>query len=173
MKFSLFTIAVLFSVALATPVTLEETNTTDNLTLVHSQVIDKNGIKGVYELWSDDSKPLDTEETSSESHSHLSKRCGSNRIECDFSVALARSSLCGQLMDIMGDPANSGLSMSPFTTQCFTATDIDTNNVCCIVWPKKINGLKVRDLFGAAAPTLSSCTRNGLISGKAFDVDLA
>ncbi|KAK7466075.1 hypothetical protein VKT23_004800 [Stygiomarasmius scandens] len=172
MKFSTLTIAALFSAALATPVTLEETTTTDNLTLVYSQAIDKNGIKGVYELWSDDSKPLDTEETSS-SPSELSKRCGSNRIECDFSVALARSSLCGQLMDIMGDPANSGLSMSPFTTQCFTATDIDTNNVCCIVWPKKINGLKVRDLFGAAAPTLSSCTSNGLISGKAFDVNLA
>jgi hypothetical protein len=132
---------------------------------------------GVITVYNDASLPLvnvtAAADLSSAPGSTLARRCGSNTIFCDYANFRARSDLCGHLMDILGSPENRDLSMTPYTSQCFTATNIATNNRCCISWSRQVTGLKVNMLFGAAAPQLSQCSRDGLVSARAIDVDLA
>ena len=133
--------------------------------LVYAEAV-KGGLWTVYD---DKSKPL-LNVTANQSSS---RRCGSNSIFCDYVNFRANSAICGLLMDVLGDPSNRDLSVTPYTDQCFTATDVADNNMCCISWDRRIAGVKIRNLFGAADPELSRCSRDGLISARATDVDLA
>ena len=135
--------------------------------LVYAEAI-KGGLWTVYD---DKSKPL-LNVTANQSSS-LNRRCGSNNIFCDYANFRANTAICGLLMDVLGDPVNRDLSLTPYTDQCFTATNVADNNMCCISWDRRIAGLKINMLFGAAAPQLSRCARDGLVSARATDVDLA
>jgi len=136
--------------------------------LVYAEAI--NG--GLWTIYDDESKPL-LNVTDNKPASTLDRRCGSNNIACDYVNFRANSRICGALMDIMGDPQNIARSVAPWTEQCFTATNVQDNNMCCITWSQRVAGLTVGMLFGAAGPMLSRCSRDELVSARATDVDLA
>jgi hypothetical protein len=106
----------------------------NSTTLVYSKELTINNVPGIYEVFNDASLPM-----MSVSNTRLKTRCGSNNIHCDFANNRADAGICGHLMDILGDPSKSGLSLSPFTNQCFTATNIASNNVCCIAWSQQVS----------------------------------
>ncbi|KAK3899493.1 hypothetical protein C8A05DRAFT_18081, partial [Staphylotrichum tortipilum] len=101
---------------------------------------------------------------------HLAPRCGSNIVTCDFASYRAPAAVCGRLMDILGDPATRITEIGGVTAQCYTASD---GGKCCISWSRRVAGLRVEMLFGAAVEMMRQCARDGRVSGMAMDVDLA
>lgn len=152
------------SAAVTTGSDLDAFRNTTSPKLVHAEVV--NGY--LWTIYDDESLPL-----LSADEGRLERRCGSNAVGCDYYNNRAIAGICGLLMDAMGDPGNRDRSVTPFTSQCFTATNIPDNNRCCITWSRRVDGVKVHYLFPAAASTLRQCTRNDLVSGWASDVDLA
>jgi hypothetical protein len=140
--------------------------------LVYAEAI--NG--GLWTVYDDESLPLlDLTSADGEAQARgLERRCGSNSVGCDFANNRAIAGICGKLMDVMGAPENRDRLISQtLSSQCFTATNIQNNNRCCIAWSQRVGGIRSHYLFNAASTMLNRCTRNDLISAWATDVDLA
>jgi len=106
----------------------------------------------------------DDESTPAESLD-ISKRCGSNQIECHTSN-MALELTCGWLIDeVRNNPGT--MPTSPRST-CLTVRLYGT---CCISWSKNAPGAAKSNFLNAATKTLDTCG-DGYVSGKSKDTNI-
>jgi hypothetical protein len=151
-----------------------------SLKLVHYEAVE-HGILAVY---NDESLPVldlsntdisEVEARRSSSNTTLERRCGSNNVVCDFTNNRAPAWVCGQLMDYLGEPANRNKAVEQrgYTSQCLWTGIPPHIEHCCISWSARVPGLYTNYLFPAVEKMLPQCVRDGLVSAKATDVQLA
>jgi hypothetical protein len=98
----------------------------------------------------------------------LHKRCGSNKVQCDFSNNLANVGTCNSVIAAIG--ANSK-SIIQSGTRSICAS-LDNAGQCCVSWNTPAT-FQEGDLTSAAKAVVNSCSNNGQVSRETIDTDLA
>ncbi|KAM7193127.1 hypothetical protein V8F33_007999 [Rhypophila sp. PSN 637] len=166
MKFSTSTLlALIGSITLseASPV-MAERNATALIPVFTEEITINGKVTGKIDIFDDTSLPM----MGSPESSQLNKRCGSNRVTCDWNWNRAKSEFCGVLMDFLG--GDSQRSISQTTSACYTDAS-PGNNKCCIAWPERVSGHRIWMLFNGANDAFRHCDRDGRISAVTDDVD--
>jgi hypothetical protein len=148
-----------------------------SIKLVHSEIIEGGLVWAVY---NDESLPVLDVSSADDSSAvqarsgPLDRRCGSNNVFCDFAAYRARTLVCGNLMDVLGDPARRVKIIDQNeTSECLINLVVPNNHQCCISWSAQVPGLYTQYLFPAVEKMMPMCARDGLVSARATDVQLA